>query len=125
MTASRTILIIDDNDDFRSMLNKMLSRAGYLITEAENGAKGVEAYRQHAVDLVITDLFMPEKDGTETARELKKLDPNVKIIAVSGGGARIVNVDFEDIMLEYGFLRILQKPFRSHELKTVVEELLR
>ncbi len=124
METAKKILIIDDNDDFRSMLNKMLSRTGYLITEAENGVQGVEEYRNHPVDLVITDLFMPEKDGTETASELKQIDPQVKIIAVSGGGARIANVDFEDIMFEYGFLRILQKPFRSNELKAVVKELL-
>lgn len=124
METARKILIIDDDDDFRAMLKKMLVRADYQVLEANNGVQGVEVYKRHQVDLVITDLFMPDKDGTETAKELKQINQDVKIIAISGGGAKIANIDFEDIKLEYGFLRILQKPFRLQELKSVMSEVL-
>ena len=56
------ILIIDDHDEFRRMLNRMLTQAGYDVVEASNGEKGIKCYRKGQIDLVITDIFMPEKD---------------------------------------------------------------
>jgi YesN/AraC family two-component response regulator len=80
------ILIIDDEPQIRSMLKLMLERDGYEVAEAPDGIEGIRVYRQKPADLVITDLIMPNKDGIGMIIDLKKEFPNVKIIAMSGGG---------------------------------------
>jgi YesN/AraC family two-component response regulator len=80
------ILIIDDEPQIRSMLKLMLERDGYEVAEAPDGIEGIRIYRQNPADLIITDLIMPNKDGIGMIIDLKKEFPNVKIIAMSGGG---------------------------------------
>jgi len=80
------ILIIDDEPQIRSMLRLMLERDGYEVVEAPDGIEGIRAYRQKPADLIITDLIMPNKDGIGMIIELQKEFPDVKIIAMSGGG---------------------------------------
>ena len=80
------ILIIDDEEQIRSMLRLMLERDGYEVVEAPDGIEGIKAYRQKPADLIITDLIMPNKDGIGMIIELQKEFPDVKIIAMSGGG---------------------------------------
>ncbi len=80
------ILIIDDEPQIRSMLRLMLERAGYEVVEASDGIDGIRLYRQNPTDLIITDLIMPNKDGIGMIIDLKKEFPDVKIIAMSGGG---------------------------------------
>jgi CheY-like chemotaxis protein len=80
------ILIIDDEAQIRSMLKLMLERDGYEVAEAPDGIEGIRIYRQNPADLIITDLIMPNKDGIGVIIDLKKEFPNVKIIAMSGGG---------------------------------------
>ena len=80
------ILIIDDEPQIRSMLRLMLERDGYEVVEAPDGIEGIRAYRRKPADLIITDLIMPNKDGIGMIIELKKEFPEVKIIAMSGGG---------------------------------------
>ena len=80
------ILIIDDEQQIRSMLRLMLEREGYEVVEASDGIEGIKAYRQKPADLIITDLIMPNKDGIGMIIDLHKEYPDVKIIAMSGGG---------------------------------------
>jgi DNA-binding NtrC family response regulator len=80
------ILIIDDEEQIRSMLRLMLERDGYEVVEAPDGIEGIRAYRQKPADLIITDLIMPNQDGIGMIIELQKEFPDVKIIAMSGGG---------------------------------------
>ena len=80
------ILVIDDDDRIRGMVLEMLSESGHEVGEASNGQEGLDQFRQTPTDLVITDILMPEKDGLEIIQILKKENPEVKIIAVSGGG---------------------------------------
>ncbi len=80
------ILVIDDEPQIRSMLRLMLERDGYEVVEAPDGIEGIRAYRQKPADLIITDLIMPNKDGIGMIIELQKEFPDVKIIAMSGGG---------------------------------------
>ena len=80
------ILIIDDEQQIRSMLRLMLERDGYEVVEAPDGIEGIKTYRQNPADLIITDLIMPNKDGIGMIIELQKEFPDVKIIAMSGGG---------------------------------------
>ena len=80
------ILIIDDEPTILLMLKKMLERSGYVVDMAINGKEGMELFAKFPADLIITDIVMPEKEGLETIREIKKDHPHVKIIAISGGG---------------------------------------
>jgi DNA-binding response OmpR family regulator len=79
-------LVIEDDDRLRTTLRKMLERSGYEVVVASNGKEGIKHFREAPCDLVITDLIMPEKEGLETIRELKEEVPDIKVIAISGGG---------------------------------------
>mgnify|MGYP001553555652 CR=1 FL=1 len=80
------ILIIDDEQPIRRMLSTLFERNGYEVLTASDGNKGLAATREFNPDLIITDLLMPEKEGLETIKEIREIDTEVKIIAISGGG---------------------------------------
>ena len=80
------ILIIDDDDALRIVLKASLEQMGHTVVESTDGRNGVECYKGEAFDVVITDLIMPDKEGIETILDLRKINPDVKIIAMSGGG---------------------------------------
>ncbi len=116
------ILVIDDDDQFRTMLREMLERAEYEVADAPNGKEGIRLYRENPADLVITDIIMPEKEGIETIMELKRDFPDVKIIAISGGG----QIDPEKYLYMAGRLgakRTFAKPVEREELLKAVGEL--
>ena len=81
----KSILVIDDDLLFSKVLAKLLERCGYRVRVAGNGDEGISRYREEVADLVITDLRMPDKDGLETIAELRKDNPDLKLIAISGG----------------------------------------
>ena len=115
------ILVIDDDDDFRSMLCTALEWAGYTAEEARNGQEGIRHHRTEPVDLVITDILMPEQEGLETIQSLRQEFPEIKIIAVSGGMGPL---NFLPLAMKFGALRALQKPFTLQQLYEVVREVL-
>jgi DNA-binding NtrC family response regulator len=117
------ILIIDDDDQLRTLLRQALEREGYTVGEAQNGREGMARYRATPADLVITNILMPEQEGLETIRVLRQESPEVKIIAISGGG-QMGALDFLDIAAKLGSRRTLRKPFALQELHTVVREVL-
>jgi CheY-like chemotaxis protein len=117
------ILLIDDDNQFRTMLRKMMERNGYEVIEASDGKEGIKLYRKNPTDLIITDLIMPEKDGIETIQELKKDFPNIKIIAISGGG-RLGPQDYLHLAEMLGAQRTLTKPIELPELLKTIEDLL-
>lgn len=120
---SCAILLIDDDDLFRKVVRLMLERAGHTVTEALEGEDGLRHYRAQRFDVVITDLIMPGKEGLETIRELRALDPEVKIIAVSGGG-RVDSRDYLPMARAFGAARILDKPFTDVALLQAIESLV-
>jgi DNA-binding NtrC family response regulator len=118
------ILLIDDDDQFRMLLRKMLEKAGYKdIEEANDGRTGMKLFRQRPFDLVVTDIIMPDKEGIETIVELKSEYPLVKIIAMSGGG-RIGPKNYLEMAKRLGASRTLAKPFKYSDFLDVVQELL-
>ena len=121
MTA-RTILLIDDDDLFRKAVRLSLERAGHTVIEAGEGNEGLKCYKSNRCDVVVTDVIMPGKEGLETIRELKSLDPAVKIIAVSGGG-RLDSRDYLPMAKAFGAARILDKPFSEQALLEAIEAL--
>ncbi len=117
------ILIIDDNEQMRVLLRQAMQWAGFEVDVAENGRHGQQLFESQAADLVITDLIMPEQEGLETICELKKIQPGVRIIAISGGG-RIGPEAYLPAAMELGADRIFAKPFDIKELVEAVRELL-
>jgi CheY-like chemotaxis protein len=126
----KRILVIEDDIDQRELFKTVLEQAGYDVTEAPNGKVGLQLFYQQPYELVITDIFMPEKEGLETILELKKEFLTVKIIAISGGGFRgsYAGKSGADIALEtakhFGADRTLHKPVKIEQLLVMVEELL-
>ncbi|MBI3246646.1 MAG: response regulator [Deltaproteobacteria bacterium] len=117
------ILVIDDEAQVRDVLRQMLEKAGYEVVEAPEGAEGLQLHRKHPVDLIITDIVMPGKEGIETILALRKCVPKVKIIAISGGG-HMNKLDLLSVAQEFGAARTLAKPFARKELLAAVQEVL-
>lgn len=117
------ILIIEDDPDIRTMLQKMLERENYQVVTTSNGVEGVARFNREQFHLVITDLVMPEKEGIETISELKKLDPEVKIIAISGGGHGGLG-NYLQMAKLFGAKYALAKPFDMTTLLTAVRDVL-
>ena len=121
---SSRILLIDDDNQFRGMLRQVLRREGYEVVEARDGREGIVRYRSAPTDLIITDILMPEQEGLETIRELRHEFPDVKIIAVSGGGSRGTQ-DFLKVAKLFGAQRTLWKPFDLDELRQAIRDVLK
>jgi CheY-like chemotaxis protein len=117
------ILLIDDDDAFRTMLRLTLTHFGHTVIEARNGVEGLKVYPSINADLVITDIVMPEKEGLEVLMELKRKTPPVKVIAISGGG-RNSAANYLSSATLLGAARVLQKPFSNDELVTAIREAL-
>ncbi len=117
------ILIIDDDPEVRSMLGEMLKRAGYEVEQGSDGRIALKTLREQPIDVVITDIIMPEKEGLETIKELRHEFPDVKIIAISGGG-RIGPRSYLSIAKAFGAQRTFEKPFSHDEMKQAIHELL-
>ena len=117
------ILLVDDDEQFRNMLSETLREAGYEVVEAHEGAEGLRFYHEHGSDLIITDLIMPEKEGLEIIQEIRRHDPETKIIAMSGGG-RHGPYDYLKIAKTFGARQVLAKPFSRQEILTAVEQVL-
>ena len=118
------ILIIDDDALVRRVLRDWLEPHGHEIIEAENGNIGLKLYKQNPADLVITDIVMPDKEGIETIRELRRDFPNAKIIAVSGGGQLMPGSTCLTLAEGLGVQRTLAKPVNFVELSETIREVL-
>ncbi len=117
------ILVIDDDDQMRTLLRQVMEWAGYEVVEAGEGREGMQKQRKQPADLVITDLIMPEQEGLETITSLKKEYPGIKIIAISGGG-RIGPEAYLPAAQELGADMVFSKPFDVRELAEAVRGLL-
>jgi len=117
------ILIIDDDPQILNMLGKTLERKGYEVVKASDGNEGIKINRETPVDLVITDIIMPDKEGIETIFELRRDFPYIKVIAISGGG-QIEPEDYLYIAKKIGAHRTFTKPIPREELLKAVRELL-
>lgn len=121
--GGRRVLVIDDDALVRSTIRRLLERADCTVFEARHGADGLSLIAGQPVDLVITDILMPEKEGIETILELRQNYPTLPIVATSGGD-RTGNNEFLEMARMLGADRVLPKPFRSRELLDMVGEIL-
>ncbi len=117
-----TVLIIEDDQEVRDYLVAVLSRAGHTVTAAGNGRDGVAAFREQPTQVVITDIIMPEKDGIETILDLRREHPDLKVIAISGGGRSTPENYLHSARL-LGADRAIRKPFKNEEILGAVREL--
>ncbi len=113
------ILIVDDEELVRATVTQILGKDGHDLTTMTNGLEAIRYCQDHDPDLMITDIVMPDMEGIETIMNLHKDKPNMKIIAMSGGG-RVGNFDFLEAAEKLGANRILRKPFLPNDLREAV-----
>lgn len=119
----KRILVIDDEEQICEMLHKKLESVGYVVEEAQNGKIGLKLHRENPFDLIITDIFMPEKEGLETIRELRKEQPALKIVAITGGYSSGPD-ELLSVARMLGADRTFAKPFKLKEITEAINELL-
>jgi CheY-like chemotaxis protein len=117
------ILIVEDDNDLRTMLKVSLNRRRFIVLEAENGKEALTHFKPSVTDLVITDLIMPEEDGLKVIMRMRELKPSIKIIAISGGG-KAGPGSYLNLAKALGADAIYSKPFSVNEMITKIEELL-
>ena len=112
------ILLVEDDEQVRLVLKDLLEGEGYEIQEASNGKEALQSFASSLPDLILTDLVMPDTEGIEMIIKMRKSNPNVKIVAMSGG------VDYLNLAKQLGALRTLTKPFSNQAVLDVVKETL-
>jgi CheY-like chemotaxis protein len=119
----RSILVIDDDKLMCLAVARILISAGYNVTQAENGEEGLHLYRTGEFDLVITDLIMPDKEGIQIIRELRKENSDIRIIAMSAGGRGGAS-DYLKWARLMGAKQCLNKPITREVLLNAVTSVL-
>lgn len=119
----KSILIVDDDAELREYMASALSALGYNIVTAEDGEEGLKCFRENSIDLVITDIYMPKMDGLELIQTLRKIAPEVKILATSGD-----NRDYSHDALDWaeaaGAFEILEKPFEHDQFIDMIKTII-
>jgi CheY-like chemotaxis protein len=117
------MLIVDDDAAVRDSIQTLLGLDGHEVIEAEDGRQGEAAIKRHRPDVVIIDIFMPQQDGFETIRSLRRTYGELKILAISGAAEH----RFGRALLfaqEFGADAVLEKPFQSDALRSAIRSLL-
>jgi CheY-like chemotaxis protein len=119
------ILIVEDTPLMRDSLVDVLTMAGHEVATAENGLKAVELLASGEVfDAIVTDIIMPEMDGIEAMMEIQTILPDARIIAISGGSARLEKAAGLDTAKRLGAVAVIEKPFEIDALLGAVEKAL-
>ncbi|MEJ8554414.1 response regulator [Tepidibacter sp. Z1-5] len=118
---SRSILLVDDAAFMRMMIKDILVKNGYeVVGEAENGLKAVEKYKELKPELVIMDITMPEVDGIQAVKEIKKIDPSASIIMCSAMGQQAMVIE----AIQSGAKDFIVKPFQADRVLEAVKKVL-
>lgn len=120
----KKILLIDDDLQFNKMARMILEDAGYEVRSAHNGAEGLKMFIEARPDLVITDVYMPEKEGLETIMELRQADPEIRILVMSGGNPHMNMSEMFNMAEMFGADAALPKPFDIGIFLQKVRELI-
>ena len=123
MTSTPHIVVIDDDAMVRTAVTRILESEGFQVALAGDGREGLRLMRSLQPRLVITDIIMPEMEGIETIREMRRERHDLKIMAISGG-ARMGNANFLDMARTMGADAIMEKPFEPEDLVAKVRQLL-
>lgn len=114
MTAAR-ILVVDDDSVSRAILREILEKEGLQVVEATNSDEGIQTYKAEPIDVVVTDLFMPEKGGLDVIGKVREFDPDARLIVVSGIDLR-EKFDIFRLAEQLGAMSTLQKPVKPEVL---------
>lgn len=127
-----SILLIDDDEDVRDAVKKVLQRSGYDVAAVSSGEDGIKEAKSRNFDVVITDIIMPGMNGVDAIKKIRKLLPQVRILAISGGGnfgssaykpEAITTTAYLQAAAEAGADGILTKPFEKKELIERLDQL--
>ena len=121
------VLVIDDDPAVRTTISIVLKRAGHEVTGASDGRSGMKAVMAGGIDLLIADIFMPVMDGLEMIKEVRRHQPGLPVIVISGAsifGSSTAPPDFVAMAVSLGAVRGLRKPFAPGELLAAVNECL-
>jgi len=117
----KTVLIVDDAAFMRIMIRDILTKNGYeVIGEAENGSRAIEKYRELMPDLVIMDITMPEVNGIEAVREIRKINPESQVIMCSAMGQQAMVIE----SIQAGARDFIVKPFQAERVIEAVKKVL-
>src|SRR4051794_23188950 len=119
-TFMKRILLAEDDNDMRQFLTRALKNAGYEVVSFDNGLSAYERLREEPFALLLSDIVMPEMDGIELARRATELDPDLKVMFITGFAAVALNPDSNAPK----DAKVLSKPFHLKDLVTEVEKLL-
>ena len=117
------ILLVEDESLVSETLSSAMKSKGHTVVVAVNGVEGMKKFTEGRFDLVVTDIIMPDKEGIGLIMEMRREAPNVKIVAISGGG-RTGNVEFLKMAHDLGAMATLKKPIRLAEFFAVLSECL-
>lgn len=118
---SKGILLVDDAAFMRMMIKDILIKNGYdVVGEAENGAKAIEKYKELKPALVVMDITMPEVDGIQAVKEIKKIDPNATVIMCSAMGQQSMVIE----AIQSGAKDFIVKPFQADRVLEAVKKVL-
>ena len=118
-----TILLVEDDDLVRDMLNQMLTRASHQVISAANGEEAAEVLTKSNPDIMVTDIIMPKKSGITLISEVKNKHPQMEIIAISGGG-RLDPTGYLDLSESLGATVSFEKPIDKAALLMAIDLLL-
>jgi len=130
-SAMARILVIEDDEPVRATIKRILESAGYEVSTATDGNDGLHQFREAPADLVLCDIFMPNKEGIATLRELRQVSGDVPVIMMSGGSpssgriGEAAFVDYLQIARLLGAAGTIPKPFRAAQLLAVVRKCLK
>jgi len=117
------ILVVEDSEDLRYIIKDILKKAGHEVLEACDGSEVAQHLADASIDLVVTDILMPEQEGIQTILQIRRSNPDVKIIGMSGGGAGGAE-HYLEMAREFGANATMLKPFKKTQLLELVDELL-
>lgn len=117
------LLVVDDDPEIRSTLKKLLELSGHQVEIAASGREALLRLAEGGIELMITDIVMPDMDGLENLKTARANQPDLPIIAMSGGGS-LKTENYLRLALAFGARKVLQKPFDTQDLLKAVSELL-
>ncbi len=115
-----TVLIVDDDYEWRMLIHRLLQNSGYDVIEAKNGKNALKLLENNNIDLVLTDILMPIMDGVELIRELSQRHPGMPVIAMTSN----IEMPYLNIAVKLGATNCLQKPFNRNHLLEMINEAL-
>jgi CheY-like chemotaxis protein len=119
------ILIVDDDTVILYLMKDALSEAGFAIESAESGKEAIEQLKKYKFCVLVTDILMPDITGLEVIDFAVTANPDISILAISGGGTNEKGGDLLDLALSAGADAVLEKPFRPDELVRTVMAIMR